>query len=125
MMLICNEGKDDKKYHIAYQINVGSPVIPYCRMPGHLDVLVQINVDNPKLCTRCKNAAGITALSSVPAPVLALPPPVDRRAITALVNLRAAAAEAKSAEAPWWQKKIAAACAEAGIEDEGTPNVVG
>jgi len=65
MMLICNEGKEDKKYHIAYQLNIASPVIPYCRSVGHLDVLIQVQSDNPKICEKCRKVAGIPILTSV------------------------------------------------------------
>jgi hypothetical protein len=124
MMLICNEGKEDKRYHIAYQINTTSPVIPYCRMVGHLDVLIQVQSENPKICEKCKKTAGISTLGSVPmSPVteLQVTSATERKAIIALTELRAVAQMATSLEAAWWRAKIEASCREAGIdEDEGT-----
>jgi hypothetical protein len=116
-MLICNEGKDDKKYHIAYQLNTASPTIPYCRTVGHLDVPVQVMSTNPKVCTRCKAAAGI-----VDAPPMAevVPLPVGEtngdKALKALKLIVAVADEAMSEEAYWWKNKIEKACEEAGVD---------
>ena len=119
-MLICNEGKEDKKYHIAYQLNQKSPVIPYCRMPGFMEEAVQVMSDNPKICERCRKAAGIGALTSIPGAVLELQPPPkeEHPAVAALIALRKVADDATSDEAFWWQQKIDEACVAAGIADE-------
>ena len=109
-MLICNEGKEDKKYHIAYQLNTASPVIPYCRMVGHLDVAVQVQADNAKVCAKCKKAAGIEDTIAAPtlAPVVSLPVG-EHPAVVALRVLRDEADASTSDEAFWWQEKINAA----------------
>jgi hypothetical protein len=119
MMLICNEGKDDKKYHIAYQLNTVSPVIPYCRMVGHLDVAVQVQSDNPKICEKCKKVAGIGSLESVPMPVeeLRRAPSGETKAIAALTRLRRVSGE-NTYEGQWWRQRIREECEAAGI-DEG------
>ena len=116
-MLICNEGKEDKQYHIAYQINTSGPNIPYCRMPGYLDTQVQVASDNAKICKRCQKAAGLHMfVEATPAAVETAPiAGVEGREREALIRLRAASHEATSDEAWWWIKKIEDACEEAGI----------
>lgn len=118
-MLICNEGKEDKKYHIAYQINSASPTIPYCRMVGHLEGPVQVLLTNSKICDKCRRAAGLQDPAMTPGDgiVAALTPPVESsKEAKALELIRAIAKEARSDEAWWWRKKINEACREAGME---------
>jgi len=61
--LLCNEGKEDKQYHIVYILGIGGTsaptTIPYCRGMAHLDVPVQIRSDNPRICVKCAKEAGL------------------------------------------------------------------